>query len=128
MFVARFKIAKLFGIPVQVDLSWFIIVALITWSLAKGVFPQHFKDLPETTYWMMGLAGALGLFVSILLHELGHSLVAQRYGLPIEGIAMILAVDRVLDMFRTAVNITSDSIGAAAIAHSEGETLHYKGS
>jgi Zn-dependent protease/predicted transcriptional regulator len=90
MFVARFKIAKLFGIPVQVDLSWFIIVALITWSLAKGVFPQHFKDLPETTYWMMGLAGALGLFVSILLHELGHSLVAQRYGLPIEGITLFI--------------------------------------
>ena len=42
-------------------------------------------------------------------------------------VGLMLAVDRPLDMFRTVVNITSDSIGAAAIAHSEGETLDYRG-
>ena len=44
-------------------------------------------------------------------------------GLPLEGIGLILAVDRILDMFRTATNVWSDSCGAVVIARSEGETL-----
>ncbi len=50
------------------------------------------------------------------------TIIMTAIGLPLEGIGLILAVDRILDMFRTAVNIFSDSCGAVVIAKSEGET------
>ncbi len=90
MFGTRIDLFKVFGIPVRVDLSWFLIVLLISWSLATAVFPQYFKDLPNAVYWAMGLAGALGLFVSILLHELSHCVVAKRYGVSIRGITLFI--------------------------------------
>jgi len=90
MFGTRFELFKLFGIPIRVDLSWFVIVLLITWSLATAAFPLYYKDLQTSTYWALGLAGALGLFVSILLHELSHSVVAKRYGISIKGITLFI--------------------------------------
>ena len=88
MFGKRITLFKLFGFSVRIDISWLIIVILITWSLALGLFPHYYKDLSKTTYWLMGATGALGLFVSIIFHELCHSLVARRYGLPIKGITL----------------------------------------
>ena len=90
MFGKRISLFKIFGFKVKLDLSWFILALLITWSLAKGFFPLYFKDLPNATYWWMGVAGTLGLFVSIILHELSHSLVARRYGIPMEGITLFI--------------------------------------
>jgi Zn-dependent protease len=60
------------------------------WSLSFGAFPQYFKGLSSTTYLWMGIFGALGLFFSIVLHELFHSLVARRYGLSISGITLFM--------------------------------------
>ena len=51
------------------------------------------------------------------------SVVLSAMGLPLEGVGLILAVDRILDMFRTTVNVWSDSCGAVIIAKSEGEKL-----
>ena len=51
------------------------------------------------------------------------SVVLTSVGLPLEGVGLIIAVDRVLDMFRTSVNVWSDTTGAAVIAHTEGEQL-----
>ena len=90
MFGKRISLFKIFGFKVKLDLSWFILALLITWSLAKGFFPLYFKDLPNATYWWMGAVGTLGLFVSIILHELSHSLVARRYGIPMEGITLFI--------------------------------------
>jgi len=90
MFGKRITLFKLFGFEVRLDLSWFILAILITWSLAKSFFPLYFKDLPESTYWWMGVAGTLGLFISIVLHELSHSLVARRYGIPMKGITLFI--------------------------------------
>lgn len=81
---------KLFDFKVRIDVSWIIIVVLITWSLAKGVFPHYYEGLSAGTYWWMGVAGALGLFASIVLHELCHSLVARRFGLSIRGITLFI--------------------------------------
>ncbi|MEJ2354934.1 MAG: site-2 protease family protein, partial [candidate division WOR-3 bacterium] len=72
------------------DMSWLIIFVLITWTLAKGVFPNYYKNLSTMTYWLMGLTGALGLFLSIILHELSHSLVARKFDLPIKGITLFI--------------------------------------
>lgn len=90
MFGKRIKLFNLFGFEVRIDLSWLILGFLITWSLARGLFPFQYKGLSEATYWWMGVAGALGLFGSIVFHELCHSLVAKRFGLPMRGITLFI--------------------------------------
>lgn len=90
MFGKRITLFKLLGFEIRIDMSWFIIVILITWSLAQGLFPFHYRNLSPGTYWGMGFAGTLGLFISIIFHELCHSLVAKRYGLPIKGITLFI--------------------------------------
>ncbi len=67
MFTKRFRICSVLGFPIYLDLSWFAIAILISWSLATGVFPQQVEGLSPLTYWTMGVAGAIGLFVSIHL-------------------------------------------------------------
>jgi len=90
MFGKRLTLFRLLGFEVRADLSWLVLVFLITWSLAKGFFPFYYPDLSNTTYWWMGIIGALGLFISIVLHELSHSVVARRYGLPMKGITLFI--------------------------------------
>src|SRR5690606_31584869 len=90
MFTKRLKLFNLLGFPIYVDLSWFIVVVLITWSLATGTFPYFVEGQSPTVYWWMGLAGAIGLFISILAHELGHSVVARQFDLPMRGITLFI--------------------------------------
>lgn len=90
MFGARIEIVRLYGIPIRLDASWLLIALLISWTLAARVFPADFPGLTASTYWAMGIAAALCLFVSILLHELSHSLVARRYGIVIGGITLFI--------------------------------------
>ncbi|MDH7513388.1 MAG: site-2 protease family protein [Clostridiales bacterium] len=90
MFGKSITLIKLFGFEVKIDFSWLILGLLITWTLAKGFFPNSYKGLPASTYWLMGGAGAIGLLVSIVFHELWHSLVARRFGLPIKGITLFI--------------------------------------
>jgi len=90
MFGSSIVLFRLFGFEVRVDLSWLVIAVLITWSLASGVFPVTFKGLTTTTYLVMGIAGAVGLFASVVFHELWHSLIARRFGLAITGITLFI--------------------------------------
>jgi Zn-dependent protease len=90
MFGRSVTLFRIFGLAVRVDFSWVVIAVLITWSLAEGFFPFQYRTLPTAAYWWMGAAGALGLFASILFHELSHSLVAKRYHLPIKGITLFI--------------------------------------
>ncbi len=90
MFGHQIKLFRLFGFTVRVDLSWLIIAFLIVWSLASGLFPYYYRGLARSTYWWMGIAGAIGLFFSIIFHEFWHSLIARRYGLPISGITLFI--------------------------------------
>jgi Zn-dependent protease/CBS domain-containing protein len=90
MFGRKIPLFRLFGFSVGIDASWFIIAALIVWSLAMGVFPQQVPGLARSTYWWMGIVGALGFFGSIVIHELFHSLVARRFNLPMNGITLFV--------------------------------------
>lgn len=90
MFGRRITLFKMLGFEVRVDASWLIIAVLIVWSLAVGVFPYRLPGLPSATYWWMGIFGALGLFVSIVVHEFSHSIVARRNGLPMKGITLFV--------------------------------------
>jgi Zn-dependent protease/CBS domain-containing protein len=90
MFGSRMKLFKLLGFEVKVDASWLVIAVLVTWSLAKGVFPSWYPNLSPETYWIMGVVGALGLFISIVAHEFCHSLVARQFGMPMKGITLFI--------------------------------------
>ncbi len=90
MFGKPVSLFSVFGFEIKVDMSWLILAALITWSLASGLFPEYYKDLPQSAYWWMGVAGAVGLFLSIIIHELTHSLVARHYGLSMKEITLFI--------------------------------------
>jgi Zn-dependent protease/CBS domain-containing protein len=90
MFGRQLRLFQLVGFEVKIDLSWIIIALLVTWSLSVGYFPHRYLNYDTQTYWLMGLVGALGLFMSIIAHELAHSLVARRYGIPMRGITLFL--------------------------------------
>jgi Zn-dependent protease len=90
MFGKRVKIFSLLGFEVRLDLSWFFIAVFIAWSLSAGLFPYYYKDLSPLTYWLMGIAGTLGLFLGIVIHEFAHSLVARHYGMPMKGITLFI--------------------------------------
>lgn len=84
------RVGRAFGIPIYVHFSWIVIFGLITWTLAAGYFPAHYPDLATASYWAQGLVASLLFFVSILLHELGHSVVALRAGIGIRSITLFI--------------------------------------
>jgi len=90
MFGPQIQIFRLLGFPIKLDLSWLFIAVLLTWSLAGAYFPQMQPDLAPGAYWVMGLVGMIGLFTSVVLHELGHAVVARRYDLEIRGITLFI--------------------------------------
>lgn len=90
MFSNAVKLFSLGGIEIKVDPSWVIIASLITWSLSRQYFPEVLPEASNRTYLAMGLLGMLGLFSSLLLHELAHSVVAIRLGVPIKSITLFI--------------------------------------
>ncbi len=90
MFDRGIKLFRLMGFEVKADLSWIVLAFLVAWSLSTGLFPMQVKDLSTGTYWMMGILGAAGLFVSIILHEFSHSVVARKRGMPMKGITLFI--------------------------------------
>ena len=81
---------RLWGIPVEVNLSWLFVLALMTWSFATGWYTDVLPDGSKPELWLLGFLTAILLFVSILFHEFSHSLVASRNGLPIRKITLFL--------------------------------------
>jgi Zn-dependent protease/CBS domain-containing protein len=87
---ATIPLGRILGIPIDLDYSWFLIFALLTWSLAGNYFPTEFPGWPVVQYWILGAVTAIMLFVSVLLHELGHSVVAMRYRIPVLRITLFI--------------------------------------
>jgi len=90
MFTKRITLIHAFGFPIRIDLSWLFIAFLVSWSLSANYFPHQLPGFSGSTYWTMGILGMLGLFLSVLLHELGHALVARRFGMKMDGITLFI--------------------------------------
>jgi len=86
----KWKLFSVFGFEISIDISWFLILALVVWSLGGSYFPYAYPDLATSTHWIMGLIAALLLFASVLIHELSHSIVARNHGLDISGIRLFI--------------------------------------
>jgi Zn-dependent protease len=84
------QIARVMGIPIYLHFSWLIIFGLIVWTLSTGYFPAQEPDFPASSYWAKGLVASLLFFVSILLHELGHAVVARHQGLRTRSITLFI--------------------------------------
>jgi Zn-dependent protease len=83
-------IGKAFGISLRLHYSWFIIFALITWALAASYFPTVYPTWSLTTKIAAGVITSLLFFGSVLAHELMHSIVAQRKGIPVQSITLFI--------------------------------------
>jgi Zn-dependent protease/predicted transcriptional regulator len=90
MFERKIRLFRLLGFEVGIDPSWIIIAILIAWSLSTGLFPFQYKNLSTRTYWLMGIIGTLGLFLSIIVHEFSHSLAARKFGIEMKGITLFV--------------------------------------
>ncbi len=90
MFGESFILFRVLGFEIRANVTWLFLALLVTWSLAAGFFPFVYPDLDSSTYWAMALVGMLGLFFSLLFHELAHSVVARSYGLPVRRITLFL--------------------------------------
>ena len=83
-------LGSILGIKIRLHYSWFIVFGLITWALAASYFPAEYPRWGQVTYWGIGLATSLLFFLSVLVHELAHSVIAQRAGIPIKSITLFI--------------------------------------
>lgn len=84
------QIGRIYRIPIHLHFTLIVVFVLIAWTLSTGFMPQQYPDLESNSYWTMGVAGAFILIVSVLLHELSHSIMATRYGLHVRRITLFV--------------------------------------
>lgn len=84
------RLGKIAGIEIGIHYTWLFAFVLITWSLAAGFFPQNFPDWSTTAYWITGIGASILLFISVLAHELAHSIVGRRRGMEINSITLFI--------------------------------------
>jgi Zn-dependent protease len=87
---SSWQVASLFGIPIYINSSWFLILALVTIVDAGEINASGLSGDRPIFGWLAGLTLALLLFASVLLHELGHSLVAKSQGISVNSITLFL--------------------------------------
>ena len=84
------QICTIKKIPIKLHFTLIIVFFLISWTLATGFMPQYYPNLTNLQYWTMGIIGSIMLFVSILLHELSHSILSIRYGIQVNQIILFI--------------------------------------
>lgn len=87
---ASLRLGRIAGIEIGIHYTWALAFILIAWSLAQGFFPAYYPGWSQATYWITGVIAALLLFVSVLLHELAHSLVGKARGMNVRSITLFI--------------------------------------
>jgi len=82
-----FRIA---GVDIEIHWSWLLVFVVLTWTLAAGLFDEEFTDWTQTERWAAASATSIVFFGSILAHELSHSLVANKLGIPVRRITLFV--------------------------------------
>ncbi len=82
------RIGRFLGIDVKLHFSWWFIALLLTWVLATNFFPVFYPELSTTSHWIIAAISAILLFVSVILHEFSHSLVARTKGIHVHSITL----------------------------------------
>ncbi len=90
MFRHSIPIGRIFGISIDLDYSWFLIFGLLSWILAVSYYPAQLQNWSTAGYWLLGGVTAVMLFVSVLIHELSHSVVAKGFGLSVPRITLFI--------------------------------------
>ena len=83
-------IGKIKGISVGLDYSWFLVFIMVTWILAGSYFPSQFKGWSSFEYWFAGAVTSVLFFLSVLLHEISHSIVAEKYNIKVNQITLFI--------------------------------------
>ncbi len=84
------RVGKILGIDINIHITWLIIFGLVTWSLAAAVFPQQYPGWSTGYYWVIGVVTSILFFLSVLIHELSHSVVAISRGTPVSSITLFI--------------------------------------
>jgi Zn-dependent protease len=84
------QIARVKGIPIRLHYTLIIVFFLITFTVSVHLMPSINPGLSIVEYWVLGIVSAIILFVSVLLHELAHSIIALRYGLKVRQIMLFI--------------------------------------
>ena len=87
---STFRLFRIAGIDIGIHFTWIFIFIFFSWSLAQLYFPEAYPGWSTALYWVIGIAGSLMIFVSVLLHELAHSLVARRRGMTVNSITLFI--------------------------------------
>lgn len=90
MIRTRLQLGRLFGIPFKIDVSWLLIFVWVTWSMASSYIPDHYPALSSAVTWALAVLTSLLFFGSVVLHELGHALLARRHGTPVQDITLFI--------------------------------------
>ena len=83
-------LGRIFGINIEINFTWLIIFGLILWTVSAGILPGAAPDASQTELWIIGAITTLLFFGSLLLHELAHSLMANRLGTEVSRITLFV--------------------------------------
>lgn len=86
---ASFTVGRLFGIPIRINYTWFLIFGLVTLTLVFN-FRAGYAGFSTAVYWVLGVVGSLLFFGSVLAHEMAHSLVARAQGTEVQDITLFI--------------------------------------
>ena len=84
------QVGRIKGIGIRLHFTLIIAFALLVWTISTFFMPQYVPDLSQIDYWLLGIISTVLLFFSVLLHELSHSLMSQRYGIPVRSITLFI--------------------------------------
>lgn len=85
-----FRVARIAGIDIEIHPSWLLILGFVSWSLSDSFFPSQYGTWSAAAYWIVGVSSAVLLFITVLIHEMAHALVARRRGLPVPRITLFI--------------------------------------